>query len=184
MVATPHDGGGGGGGDGDDDDDEENVLDMPPSWVGALSVRRWERTVLSRETSCAASTNEIVEQYQRIRGANITATTIAIPTSRNHTTDLQVARNAFRTAYPPHGQRTVLYLKAKLELFAEHVHDQGMVSRLTLYKVAHHPPAHAHVCRAIEGSNEGRTHHCPRRAATQNRGGLDARAARTARARS
>ena len=67
---------------GDDDDDDENVLDMPPSWVGALTVSRTD----------------------------------------------------FALSYPPYGQRTVLYFKAKLELFAEHTHDQGMVSRLTLYK--------------------------------------------------
>ena len=53
---------------------------------------------------------------------------------QSRSAQLYGSRADFALAYPPGGQRTVLYFKAKLELFAEHTHDQGMVSRLTLYK--------------------------------------------------
>lgn len=47
---------------------------------------------------------------------------------------LELERSQFNLRYPPHGQRTILYHKAKLELFAENMHDEGTVSRLFLYK--------------------------------------------------
>mmetsp|Transcript_69999 Transcript_69999/g.195823 ORF Transcript_69999/g.195823 Transcript_69999/m.195823 type:complete len:880 (-) Transcript_69999:41-2680(-) len=47
---------------------------------------------------------------------------------------LVIERSSFKLKYPPVGQRTLLYHKAKLELFAENMHLQGTVSRLTLYK--------------------------------------------------
>lgn len=47
---------------------------------------------------------------------------------------LVVARDSFKLKYPPAGQRCITYHKAKLELFAEHSHEQGTVTRLTLFK--------------------------------------------------
>ncbi|KAK7232184.1 hypothetical protein SO694_00030049 [Aureococcus anophagefferens] len=49
---------------------------------------------------------------------------------------LAVSRGDFALRYPPDGQRTTLYHKAKLELFAENHHDQGMTVRLLIYKDA------------------------------------------------
>lgn len=47
---------------------------------------------------------------------------------------LNIPKKTFSLAYPPLGQRSVLYHKAKLELFAENMHPQGTVTRLSLYK--------------------------------------------------
>ena len=47
---------------------------------------------------------------------------------------LKIDRSKYNIRYPPYGQKVVLYKKAKLELFAENAHDQGMVSRLTIFK--------------------------------------------------
>ncbi|GMI05467.1 hypothetical protein TrVE_jg4585 [Triparma verrucosa] len=47
---------------------------------------------------------------------------------------LAIKRSNYNLTYPPYGHRTVLYKKAKLELFAVNTHEQGMVKRLTLYK--------------------------------------------------
>jgi len=47
---------------------------------------------------------------------------------------LGVSRESFKVKFPPSGQRTILYKRAKLELFADHLHGQGTVSRLTTYK--------------------------------------------------
>ena len=47
---------------------------------------------------------------------------------------LKIDRSKFNIRYPPYGLKVVLYKKAKLELFAEGFHDQGMVSRLTVFK--------------------------------------------------
>lgn len=47
---------------------------------------------------------------------------------------LSITRSSFKLKYPPTGQRTILYHKCKLELFADNVHDQGMSTRVTTYK--------------------------------------------------
>ncbi|GMI19216.1 hypothetical protein TeGR_g6973, partial [Tetraparma gracilis] len=47
---------------------------------------------------------------------------------------LTIKRSLYALRFPPDGQRVILYKKAKHELFAENVHDQGCVSKLTLYK--------------------------------------------------
>mmetsp|Transcript_3231 Transcript_3231/g.12365 ORF Transcript_3231/g.12365 Transcript_3231/m.12365 type:complete len:648 (-) Transcript_3231:1303-3246(-) len=39
----------------------------------------------------------------------------------------------FYLRFPPDGQRTVMYFRCKLELFAENQHDQGMICRLSTY---------------------------------------------------
>ncbi len=49
---------------------------------------------------------------------------------------LTIPREAFAKRYWVTGQKTELYWKAKLELFAEHMHAQGMVSRLTRFRDA------------------------------------------------
>jgi len=49
---------------------------------------------------------------------------------------LAISREAFAKRYWKTGQKTQLYWKAKHELFAEHTHAQGMVSRLTLFRDA------------------------------------------------
>ncbi|CAM9226675.1 unnamed protein product [Heterosigma akashiwo] len=49
---------------------------------------------------------------------------------------LVIDRDLFLLRYPPDGQRTVFYRRAKLELFAETVHDTCLAKRLTLYKDA------------------------------------------------
>mmetsp|Transcript_16362 Transcript_16362/g.19352 ORF Transcript_16362/g.19352 Transcript_16362/m.19352 type:complete len:927 (+) Transcript_16362:60-2840(+) len=63
-------------------DDRDNILDLPPSWVGKLS---FNNGVLSLK-------------------------------------------------YPPMGSRTVIYRKCKLELFADNIHNQGLVRRITIYR--------------------------------------------------
>ncbi len=68
--------------DGHGGKDDENILDIPPSWVGKLNV--------SRES-----------QKQK---------------------------------YFRNGQKTILYKRVKLELYAENVHEQGMVSRMTIFR--------------------------------------------------
>ena len=47
---------------------------------------------------------------------------------------LSIKRSNFELRYPPYGHRSVLYKKAKLELFAVNTHEQGLVERLTVYK--------------------------------------------------
>ena len=46
---------------------------------------------------------------------------------------LELSRSDFKLRYPPDGARTTLYHRAKLELFAENLDDQGLVSRLLKY---------------------------------------------------
>ncbi|KAG5176116.1 hypothetical protein JKP88DRAFT_171511 [Tribonema minus] len=48
-------------------------------------------------------------------------------------TRLHVPRESFARRYPPDGSRTILYRRSKLELFAEGLHREGVVMRLTLY---------------------------------------------------
>lgn len=48
---------------------------------------------------------------------------------------LTLDRDLAALRYPPRGHRTILYRRAKVELFAENVHDEGTTLRLTLYKV-------------------------------------------------
>jgi hypothetical protein len=62
--------------------EDENILDLPPSWVGKLNV----------------------------------------------------PRESQKQKYFRNGQKTILYKRAKLELYAENIHEQGMVSRLTLFR--------------------------------------------------
>lgn len=48
---------------------------------------------------------------------------------------LTLSRDLTALRYPPRGQRTIMYRRAKAELFAENVHAEGTIMRLTLYKV-------------------------------------------------
>ena len=47
---------------------------------------------------------------------------------------LVLDRSLLKLKYPPSGQRTIIYLRSKMELFADNIHEQGMISRLTLFK--------------------------------------------------
>ncbi|CAM9530295.1 unnamed protein product, partial [Phaeothamnion confervicola] len=47
---------------------------------------------------------------------------------------LVVSREMVALRYPPHGSRTIFFRRAKLELFAEGVHPQGLTARITRYK--------------------------------------------------
>eukprot|EP00903_Cladosiphon_okamuranus_P016150 g14905.t1 len=47
---------------------------------------------------------------------------------------LNLSRDLMALRYPPRGQRTIMYRRAKAELFAENVHAEGTTLRLTLYK--------------------------------------------------
>ncbi|CAN0393322.1 unnamed protein product [Pylaiella littoralis] len=47
---------------------------------------------------------------------------------------LTLGRDLTALRYPPRGQRTIMYRRAKAELFAENVHSEGTTIRLTLYK--------------------------------------------------
>lgn len=47
---------------------------------------------------------------------------------------LHISRDSFALRYPPHGRRTLFYLKSKLELFAVALHPEGTTLRLTLYQ--------------------------------------------------
>ena len=67
----------------DDVEEREQILDMPPSWVGKLSIAR-ERVALR---------------------------------------------------YGNTGCRTVLYERAKMEVFAPGANDMGLLTRLTVFKV-------------------------------------------------
>jgi hypothetical protein len=49
---------------------------------------------------------------------------------------LRVDRLSLSLKYPPTGSRTNVYFKCKLELFAENLHPQGCVQRMTSYKDA------------------------------------------------
>ncbi|KAJ1445509.1 hypothetical protein M885DRAFT_549673 [Pelagophyceae sp. CCMP2097] len=49
---------------------------------------------------------------------------------------LSLHRTDFALCYPPDGQRTTLYQLAKVELFAENTHGQGMTLRRVLYRDA------------------------------------------------
>eukprot|EP00752_Nemacystus_decipiens_P018589 g16667.t1 len=49
---------------------------------------------------------------------------------------LTLSRDLTALRYPPRGQRTIMYRRAKAELFAENVHAEGTTLRLTLYKVS------------------------------------------------
>ena len=48
---------------------------------------------------------------------------------------LTLSRDLTALRYPPRGQRTIMYRRAKAELFAENAHAEGTTLRLTLYKV-------------------------------------------------
>lgn len=48
---------------------------------------------------------------------------------------LTLGRDLTALRYPPKGQRTIMYRRSKVELFAENVHSEGTTMRLTLYKV-------------------------------------------------
>ncbi|CAM9369059.1 unnamed protein product, partial [Discosporangium mesarthrocarpum] len=47
---------------------------------------------------------------------------------------LHIDRDLYSLQYPPHGHRTIIYQRAKVELMAENIHSQGMTRRLTVYK--------------------------------------------------
>ena len=47
---------------------------------------------------------------------------------------LVLPQSFLKLKFPPLGQRTITFLRSKLELFADNVHEQGMTMRLTLYK--------------------------------------------------
>ena len=47
---------------------------------------------------------------------------------------LVLDRSLLKLKYPPNGQRTIIYLRSKMELFADNIHEQGIISRLTLFK--------------------------------------------------
>ena len=44
-----------------------------------------------------------------------------------------LSRPYFLLRYPPHGQRSVLYFRAKLDRYAKYAHSQGLVMRLSKY---------------------------------------------------